>query len=253
MAIDGSVTLGDPLEDVPEQAATARTAAPVSPRIERRIDMTRPQQQGGADRTAPRAPFRQTHRQAGVTGGLQPKSRGVGAWFDLRMRTIAPRARPVVERAHGIPPPPTTSTFDATAWGDTSFSGSRHEAVLFADVDLSDVTERRAAFVDCTFRDVRFNAATHTDAAFTNCTFVRCTFFNTRFTRCKVVGSLFDRCTYKLLVVEGGDWSLVGMPGADLRGSDLSALDPLNVDLAGAQIDDEQATVIAEALGLKVG
>ena len=115
-----------------------------------------------------------------------------------------------------IPPPPTTSTFDATAWGDTSFSGSRHEAVLFAEVDLSDMTERRAAFVDCTFRDVRFNAATHTDAAFTNCTFVRCTFFDTRFTRCKVVGSLFDRCTYKLLVVEGGDWSLVGMPGADL-------------------------------------
>ena len=61
----------------------------------------------------------------------------------------------MAERAHGIPPPPTTSMFDATAWGDTSFSGSRHEAVLFAEVDLSDVTERRAAFVDCTFRDVR--------------------------------------------------------------------------------------------------
>ena len=84
IAIDGSVTLGDPLEDVPEQAATARTAAPVSPRIERRIDMTRPQQQGGADRRARRVPIRQTHRQADVTGGLQRRRRGVGAWFDLR-------------------------------------------------------------------------------------------------------------------------------------------------------------------------
>ena len=41
--------------------------------------------------------------------------------------------------------------------------------------------------------------------------------------------------------------------GADLRGSDLSMLDPVNADIAGAQIDYEQATVIAETIGFRVG
>ena len=108
----------------------------------------------------------------------------------------------------------------------------------------------------------------------------------------------FDGCTYAALVVEGGDWSLVALPGADLRkatftevrmreadltgarfdeailrdvdlsgallhrtsfigtdlrGSDLSTLDPVNAEIAGAQIDYEQATVIAETLGFRVG
>ena len=203
----------------------------------------------------------------------------------------------MADRRPRIPPPPTTSTFDFAAWGEASLSGSRHDAVLFDGVDLSDVVERGASFVDCTFREVRFNGSSHVDAAFTNCTFVECTFFETRFTRCKLVGSMFAGCTYALLVVEGGDWSLVGMPGedlrkasfsdvrmreadltgtrfdgatirdvdlsgaslhrasffkADLRGSDLSSLDPLNAGIDGAQIDFEQATVIAEAIGFRV-
>lgn len=203
----------------------------------------------------------------------------------------------MLERQGGVPRPQTTTTFDATSWGDASFSGTRHEAVLFADVDLSDLTARNAAFADCTFRDVRFNAGTHIDAAFTNCTFVSCSFFDTNFTRCKFVGSFFDRCAFDLLVVDGGDWSIVRMAGADLRkatltkvrmreadlsgarfdgatvrdvdlsgawlhrasfvgtdlrGSDLSSLDPLASKIDGARIDIEQATVIAEALGLRV-
>jgi fluoroquinolone resistance protein len=40
---------------------------------------------------------------------------------------------------------------------------------------------------------------------------------------------------------------------ADLRGSDLTALDPLVTDVADARILPEQAVVIAQALGLRVG
>jgi fluoroquinolone resistance protein len=53
----------------------------------------------------------------------------------------------MADRKHGTPPPPTTSTFDAAAWGDTPFSGTRHDAVLFRGVELSDVVQRGAAFV----------------------------------------------------------------------------------------------------------
>jgi uncharacterized protein YjbI with pentapeptide repeats len=40
--------------------------------------------------------------------------------------------------------------------------------------------------------------------------------------------------------------------GCDLRGSDLSTLDPLTVDLKNAIIDLPQAIVIATSLGLDV-
>lgn len=45
----------------------------------------------------------------------------------------------------------------------------------------------------------------------------------------------------------------VRMREADLRGSDISSIDPLNAEIKGARIDFAQATVIAEALGLRVG
>ena len=40
---------------------------------------------------------------------------------------------------------------------------------------------------------------------------------------------------------------------ADLRGSDLSMLDPLNADITGARIDYDQAAVIAETIGFRIG
>jgi hypothetical protein len=41
--------------------------------------------------------------------------------------------------------------------------------------------------------------------------------------------------------------------GDGARGSDLSALDPVNGEITGALIDVEQALVIATALGLRIG
>jgi uncharacterized protein YjbI with pentapeptide repeats len=151
-------------------------------------------------------------------------------------RTIADSPA-VAERKHGLPPPPTTSTFDATSWGDRSFSGSRHVAVLFVGTDLSDVVEQRATFTDCTFRGVLFSGSSHVDAAFTNCTFTDCTFFDTRFTRCKLVGSMFDRCAFRLLMVDEGDWSFVGLPGADLRHATFDRTRMREADLTGARFD----------------
>ena len=44
----------------------------------------------------------------------------------------------------------------------------------------------------------------------------------------------------------------VKLPRADLRGSDLSALDPVNAELAGAIVSPEQAAVLVTSLGLRV-
>ena len=143
----------------------------------------------------------------------------------------------MADRKHGIPAPVTTSVVDPLTWDPDAVSGSRHEAVLFTDVDFADVEDRGASFNDCTFRGIRFNASTHVDAAFTNCTFVGCNFFDARLTRCKLVGSMFDRCTFDLMTVEGGDWSLVGMPGADLRKASFRGVRLREADLTGARFE----------------
>src|SRR3954454_15186405 len=123
----------------------------------------------------------------------------------------------MADRRRGVP---TESTI--RDWDDADPSGQTYRRVLFVDSDLTEINNTGGVFDECTFRGVRFNASTHTDAAFVNCTFVRCSFFDTTFTRCKLMGSWFDDCTYSLMKVTGGDWSFVGLPGADLRGAELS-------------------------------
>ena len=203
------------------------------------------------------------------------------------------------DRAFGQPTAPTTSTIRADGWDpDASIDGRAFDAVLFTGLDLSEGIERGARFTDCTFRTVRLHASTHRDAAFLNCTFIDCSFFDVSFIGCKLVGTMFDRCRFGPTTVEGGDWSLVGLPGADLRqvtfralrmreadltgarldetvlrdvdlagawlheasfqgtdlrGSDLTSLDPIHAEIGGAQIDVEQALVIATTLGLRIG
>jgi uncharacterized protein YjbI with pentapeptide repeats len=56
-----------------------------------------------------------------------------------------------------------------------------------------------------------------------------------RMTRCKLLGSTFDACRFDSLVVEGGDWSFVGLPESDLRRASFSDARMRQADLAGAK------------------
>jgi len=114
------------------------------------------------------------------------------------------------------------------------------------------VQDTGSVFNECTFRRARFNALVHNGTAFVNCTFVSCNFFDSRFTECKLVGSMFDGCQFDHIQVVDGDWSFAGLPGADLRRSDLSALEPEHVRLKGVIITIDKTIVMAEALGLEV-
>lgn len=150
---------------------------------------------------------------------------------------VSVEERIVADRKGGVPPPPTTSTIRAEDVDGATLARRRHDAVLFVGIDLSERKFVGAAFSDCTFRSVRFNASTFRDGAFTNCTFADCSFFDVRFIECKLVGSLFDRCRFEILIVEGGDWSLVGAPGADLRTASFRDVRMREADLTGAQFD----------------
>lgn len=137
----------------------------------------------------------------------------------------------MADRKGGRAAPKTESTI--RDWDDADPSGQTYTRVLFIDSDFTELNNQRGVFEECVFRGVRFNASVHLEAAFVNCTFVRCSFFDSTFTRCKLMGSMFDDCTYNLLKVEGGDWSFVGMPGADLRGAEISGTKLREADLTG--------------------
>ena len=141
-------------------------------------------------------------------------------------------------------------TFKGDDWYGEHLLGREYTACTFREVDLSESVTQGVVFTDCVFGNVSFNASRHTDSAFTNCTFRRCNFFDTEFTGCKLTGSKFDQpVSLRPMRVLGGDWSFVTLAGADLRGSDLSALDPVVSD---ARILPEQAITVAMAFGFDV-
>ena len=143
----------------------------------------------------------------------------------------------MLERPDAHAAAPTTSTIRADDWDGSSLTGRHFDAVLFSGVDLAEQDARGTVFTDCTFRGVRFNASTYTDAAFINARFSDASFFDVTLDRCKLVGSRFDRCRFGPFVVEGGDWSLVGLAGADLRDAEFRNVRMREADLTGAQFD----------------
>ena len=143
----------------------------------------------------------------------------------------------MADRRYGAAAPATETEIRNEDWYGEDLSGRRYSRVAFIDVDMTEVSNKGALFSECTFRQCRFNVSTHSDAAFLNCTFTRCTFFDARFTGCKLVGSMFDSCTFDLFTCERGDWSLVGLPGADLRQATFEGVRMCEVDLTGARCE----------------
>jgi uncharacterized protein YjbI with pentapeptide repeats len=52
------------------------------------------------------------------------------------------------------------------------------------------------------------------------------------------MGSMFERCSFGALTAQGGDWSFVGLPGADLRRATLTDLRMREADLTGARLSE---------------
>ena len=62
------------------------------------------------------------------------------------------------------------------------------------------------------------------------------------FTGCKFVGSFFDAGSVERLTVVEGDWSFVGLPGADLRRARFDGVRMREADLTGARLRDAALT-----------
>lgn len=128
-------------------------------------------------------------------------------------------------------------------WEGRDLSGASYERVELVDVDLTEITAMGGSWVDCTFRDCRFTGAALVRTALTGCTFSGCDLSGVTATDCKLVGSRFDRCRFDLLLVEGGDWSFTGLPGADLRRARFTGVRMREADLSRARL---QASSVRE-------
>ena len=147
----------------------------------------------------------------------------------------------VTDRDRGVGPQ-SPRTVRGEDWGADVLDGFAATGVEYVDVDMTELTTRRAVFEECTFRDVRLNASVHEASAFLNCTFVNCNLFDAGFTGCKLVGSRFERCSTRLLRVVDGDWSFVALRGADLRSVTLTGVRMREADLTGARFDGATVT-----------
>lgn len=129
-------------------------------------------------------------------------------------------------------------TFRGEDWYGEELADRRYARCFFHDIDLTEATSQGAVFTESTFGNVRFNASRHTDSAFLRCTFQRCNFFEVEFTGCKLTGSTFEACELRPLRVIGGDWSFVGLPGANLRGVRIEGARMREADLTGTNCEE---------------
>ena len=53
---------------------------------------------------------------------------------------------------------------------------------------------------------------------------------------------MFDRCSFGMMKVIEGDWSLVGLSGADLRSASFTHVRMREIDLTGARCDGATIT-----------
>ncbi len=120
-------------------------------------------------------------------------------------------------------------------WAGNEIRQETYTRVAFVEVDMTEVITEGAVFQECTFRGVKLNVSEHTSSAFLNCGFSRCSFFDASFTGCKLVGSVFKECSFDLMKVHGGDWSFVGLPGADLGSATFDDVRMREADLSGVR------------------
>lgn len=142
----------------------------------------------------------------------------------------------MADRLNGRAAASTEATVSGEDWYGRDLSGMVAERIAYLRVDMSETTSTSGAvFNECAFRDVDFNAAIHVGTAFLNCTFTGCSFFGASFSECKLLGSMFDRCRFGTITVSGGDWSFVGLPGADLGKSSFDGVRLREADLTGVR------------------
>ncbi|MEV0732758.1 pentapeptide repeat-containing protein [Polymorphospora sp. NPDC050346] len=154
-------------------------------------------------------------------------------------------------------------TFTGCTFANVRFNASRHHdtALVRCVIERSELFDAEftgckltgSTITDCGTRPLRvtggdWSFVTLTGADLRGVTFTDVRMREVDLSRADCTGATLTGVDLSAATLTGADLS-----GTDLRGSDLTALDPSAVRLSGAIIDADQAVVIAQALGLRIG
>jgi fluoroquinolone resistance protein len=159
----------------------------------------------------------------------------------------------------------------------SSTSGTRFTECTFRGVRFNVSTHAGAAFDNCSFTDCNFFGATLTDckllgSRFNRCSFERLTvkggdwsfvglagaklgtasFEDVRMREADLTGARWDGSVLRRVDLSGAWLAQANFDRCDLRGSDISALDPWSSSLQATIITWDQAMMLASAMGLDV-
>ena len=97
--------------------------------------------------------------------------------------------------------------------------GVTFEQCDFTEADLSAATTHGCRFVRCDFGRTDLGDSRHTATAFHNCTFDRVLWTRSTLDGCSLLGSTFLDCRTRPWTIRDTDLTLVGLSGANLRGT----------------------------------
>lgn len=121
-------------------------------------------------------------------------------------------------------------------WELDELRGRRFAQCRFDDAQLLELRTTDCEFVECDFSGAVLGSSVHERTAFLRCRFRRTQLFDASFLGCKLTGSHFAGCALRPLTVDGGDWSYVGMRGAELAGVDFAGVRLREADFTDADL-----------------
>ncbi|GAA2701202.1 pentapeptide repeat-containing protein [Micromonospora olivasterospora] len=155
------------------------------------------------------------------------------------------------------------AVFTDCTFGNVAFNASRHTDSAFArcafkrcnffEAELTGCKLVGSSFAQCDLRPLRIDGGDWSFAVLPGADLRGARLTDVRMREVDLTAANLTGATVTGVDLSGAQLHGCRLGGADLRGSDLTALDPTVVERAGARIDAEQAVVLAQALGFRVG
>ncbi|MDF1506106.1 pentapeptide repeat-containing protein [Roseisolibacter sp. H3M3-2] len=142
--------------------------------------------------------------------------------------------------------------FNCSAHTDAAFVNCRFVQCDFFDARLTECKLVGSVFERCTFDLLQVAGGNWSHVGLARADLRRAALRGVRLREADLSGARLDGATLRDADLSGALLRSASLARCDLRGSDLGALDPREVALAGAVVTMEQALAIAAALGLDV-
>ncbi|MET9490386.1 pentapeptide repeat-containing protein [Nocardia sp. NPDC006630] len=142
--------------------------------------------------------------------------------------------------------------FNLSAHTNSGFLNCTFSACSFFDATFTSCKLTGSMFDGCTYSLLKASGGDWSFAGLPGADLRGTSFRELRMREVDLTGARCQKATFRDIDLSGAWLTKADFSDSDLRGSDISALDPYNVQVARAVIDPDQAITLAFTLGLKV-